>query len=87
MNAPFRLDTHKDYDEKTHIYSVQRTGQKDIYAVGTYKGLFILKIDLDNFEITQLNKYFNDPSIKQKWIRAVSYVNDHYLLLSINEDP
>jgi len=28
-----------------HIYDIKRTRENDIYAVGTYKGLFIIRID------------------------------------------
>ena len=41
----FELDTSDYYKEKTHIYDIKRTGEKDIFAVATFKGLFILKID------------------------------------------
>lgn len=41
----FVLKTHDDFKEKTNVFDFQRTGQKGIFAVATYKGLFILKID------------------------------------------
>jgi hypothetical protein len=41
----FVLDTIEEFKEKTHVYDFKRTSEKDIFAVGTYKGLFILKID------------------------------------------
>ncbi len=46
LNCPtFVLKTHEAFKEKTHVYDFQRTGEKDIFAVATAKGLFILKID------------------------------------------
>jgi hypothetical protein len=48
----FVLNTIEEFIEKTHVYDIKRTGEKDIFAVGTNKGLFILKIDSLTFEIT-----------------------------------
>jgi hypothetical protein len=51
IEPTFVLKTHKDFEEKTHVYDFQRTGEKNIFAVATYKGLFIVKIDRENFKI------------------------------------
>jgi hypothetical protein len=51
IEPTFILKTHKDFEEKTHVYDFQRTGEKNIFAVATYKGLFIVKIDRENFKI------------------------------------
>jgi hypothetical protein len=48
----FALDTIDEFKARTHILDIKRTGEKDIFAVGTSKGLFILRIDSKNFEIT-----------------------------------
>jgi hypothetical protein len=41
----FVLTTHEEFKARTHINDIKRTGEKDVYALGTSKGLFILKID------------------------------------------
>jgi hypothetical protein len=51
IEPTFVLKTHKDFEEKTHVYDFQRTGEKNIFAVATYKGLFIVKIDREIFKI------------------------------------
>ena len=45
IDPTFELKTRDEFKEKTHVYDFQRTGEKEIFAVATYKGLFILKID------------------------------------------
>ncbi len=62
----FVLETHELFKTKTDIFDIKRTGQKDIFAVGTYKGLYILKIDTQTLEITMINKFFNEPGIKNE---------------------
>ena len=78
----FVLTTHEKFKEKTHIYDIKRTGEKSVFALATYKGLFILKIDSKTHEITQLYRYFNDPEININEIRSLSFVSKTYLLLS-----
>ena len=78
----FVLTTNQKFKDKTHIYDIKRTGEKDVFALGTYKGLFILKIDSQTHEITQLYRYFNDPEININEIRSLSFVAKTYLLLS-----
>jgi hypothetical protein len=81
----FVLETHELFKTKTDIFDIKRTGQKDIFAVGTYKGLYILKIDTQTLEITMINKFFNEPGIKNE-IRSLSYVNRNFLLLAFQKD-
>ncbi len=81
----FVLETHESFKTKTHIYDIKKTGQKGIFAVGTYKGLYILNIDSQTLKITMLNKFFNEPGIKNE-IRSLSYVNKNYLLLAFQKD-
>ena len=82
IEPTFILKTHKDFEEKTHVYDFQRTGEKNIFAVATYKGLFIVKIDRENFKIEQLNSFFNEPGIPNE-IHCVSFVEDNIILVGI----
>ena len=82
IEPTFVLKTHDEFKEKTHVYDFQRTGEKNIFAVATYKGLFMLRIDSKSFEITQLNKFFNEPGIPNE-IHSVSFVEDNILLVGI----
>jgi len=41
----FVLTTHEEFKGRTHINDIKRTGEKDVFALGSSKGLFILKID------------------------------------------
>ena len=48
----FVLDMHDDnFKKKTSVYDFKRTGEKDIFAVATNKGLFILHINSETLEI------------------------------------
>jgi hypothetical protein len=78
----FVLTTHEEFKARTHINDIKRTGEKDVFALGTSKGLFILKIDSYTHEITQLYRYFNDPENNINDIRSLSFVGKTYLLLS-----
>ena len=78
----FVLKTHVDFVEKTNVIDFKRTGEKDIFAVATYKGLFMVMINPISFEIQQLRDFFNDnkPGICNE-LHAISYVDDSLLLL------
>jgi len=76
----FVLRTHDDFVEKTHVFDFKRTGEKDIFAVATYKGLFMLMIHPDTLEIQQLRDFFNVPGICNE-LHAISYVDGPLLLL------
>ena len=79
------LNTHEKFKDNTHIYDFKRTGEKDIFAVGTYKGLFILSIDSKTLGIAQISKFFNEPGIFNE-IRSLAFVENTYLLLSFIKD-
>jgi hypothetical protein len=49
IDPTFVLITHAEFVNKTHVYTIQKTGEPNVFAVGTYKGLFILRIDPDTF--------------------------------------
>lgn len=76
----FVLKTHADFVEKTHVFDFKRTGEKDIFAVATYKGLFMVMINPISFEIQQLRDFFNVPGICNE-LHAISYVDGSLLLL------
>lgn len=82
IEPTFVLKTHEEFKEKTHVYDFQRTGEKNIFAVATYKGLFIVKIDRETYKIEQLNAFFNEPGIPNE-IHCVSFVEDNIILVGI----
>jgi hypothetical protein len=80
----FILKTHDAFKDKTHVFDLKRTGEKNIFAVATYKGLFIIKVDPQSLKITQQNAFFNEPVIgMQNEIHCVSYLYENMLLLRL----
>ena len=75
----FILETHHEFKEKTHVHSFKRTGDRDIFAVATYKGLFVLRINSQTFEIQKLHSYRNELAVFNE-LHAVCYLHGTLLL-------
>ncbi len=83
LNLPVSIGLNR-----SHIYAIVKTGEKNIYAYGTNKGLYMIK--LHEKTLTQSVISPSDRFIEGKKelieIRALAYYKDNLLLISFMKE-